>query len=80
MKNLRWGIAVLWAVIAFPVSFLIFNIVFLIWAEKTYPHNNSMAGLAAFMYGFPVALVASVATFIAVLAITNQKRRPQQPD
>jgi len=72
-SNLRWGLAFLWAIIVFPVSYIIFNIAFVLWAEKTYPHANSMAGFAAFVYGFPAGLMASLATFLVVLATTKYK-------
>jgi hypothetical protein len=69
MKKLRWGIALLRAVIAFPVSFAISNIAYISWASKTYPHHDSMAGFAAFIDGFPVGLAASVVTFVAALVL-----------
>jgi hypothetical protein len=75
MSTLRWGKAVIWAVVAFPVSFIVFNVLYVKWAEWAYPHTNSMAGFAAFIYGFPVGLGASIATFLIVLGMTN--RRPQ---
>src|SRR5262249_43491145 len=56
--DLRWGMALLWAVIVFPISYIIFNVAFMLWAQKTYPHANSMAGFVAFIYGFPVGLTA----------------------
>jgi hypothetical protein len=37
-------------------QFVIFNVLYIEWAVRRYPHNNSMAGLAAFIYGIPVGL------------------------
>lgn len=79
MKKTPWKLALLWAVIAFPVSFVIFNVAFIYWAVRTYPHNSSMAGLAAFIYGFPVGLACSLVTFVVVLVVSTRKgeHRPE---
>jgi hypothetical protein len=73
MKTLRWGVALLCAVIVFPISYIIFNIGFMLWAEKVYPHRNSMAGVVAFIYGFPVGLAVSLVIFAMVLVTTRRK-------
>ena len=79
MKKTPWKLALIWAVIAFPVSFVIFNVAFIYWAVKAYPHNNSMAGFAAFIYGFPVGLACSLVTFVVVLAVSRREgeQRPE---
>jgi hypothetical protein len=41
---------------ALPVSFVIFNVTFIYWAVKTYPHNNPMAGFAALICYFYLRL------------------------
>jgi tetrahydromethanopterin S-methyltransferase subunit B len=45
----------------------------MLWAEKVYPHRNSMAGVVAFIYGFPVGLAVSLVIFAMVLVTTRRK-------
>jgi hypothetical protein len=77
MKKTPWYLAFFGAAIAFPVSFLVFNVAYVYWAVKTYPHHNSMAGFAAFIYGFPVGLACSLVTLLVVLAVSSHKREPR---
>lgn len=80
MKKAPWKLALFLAIIAFPVSFLIFNVAYIYWAVKAYPHNNSMAGMAVFFYGFPVALACSLVTFVIVFAVSRSKRARRLAD
>ena len=79
MKKTPWKLALIWAVIAFPVSFVIFNVAFIYWAVQTYPHTNSMAGFAAFIYGFPVGLACSLVAFAVGLPVSRREgeQRPE---
>jgi len=52
------------AVLVFLVSYLIFNIAYCEWAVWRYPHNNSMAGVAAMIEGFPVGIACAVVGFV----------------
>jgi hypothetical protein len=74
-RNLRWAPALAWGLASSLVSFVIFNVAFIFWAERTYPEHNSMAGVAAFFYGIPVGLLCGIAGFFLALAITNRKRK-----
>jgi hypothetical protein len=62
----RFLLATAGALIALTVSFLVFNFAYIEWAVWKYPHHNSMAGFAAFIYGIPVALGAGVIAFVIV--------------
>ncbi|HWZ44846.1 MAG TPA: hypothetical protein VNW97_15330 [Candidatus Saccharimonadales bacterium] len=53
------------AALAFILIFVVFNIAYGEWAMWRYPHHNSMAGFAAFIYGFPVGAVCAGLVFIA---------------
>ena len=59
----RLVISFLVAAAAFVFSFIVFNIEFIEWATWRYPHNNSMAGFAAFIYGIPVGGVFAILGF-----------------
>lgn len=52
------------SVIGFLIVFVGFNVAYMIWAVRAYPHSNSMAGLAAFIYGMPIAGAAALVIFI----------------
>ncbi|GEM_PF-4111766 len=54
------------AAAAFVVGFVIENVVYISWAVREYPHNNSMAGLAGFVYGIPVGGLCAGAVFCLV--------------
>jgi uncharacterized membrane protein len=69
----RFAVALVGSIVAFMISFIVFNICFGFWAEWRYPHNNSMAGLSAFIYGLPVGGFAALLVFIVVFA--RLKRR-----
>ncbi len=69
----RFAVALVESILAFLISFIVFNICFIFWAEWRYPHNNSMAGLSAFIYGLPVGGFVAVLVFIIVFA--RLKRR-----
>jgi tetrahydromethanopterin S-methyltransferase subunit E len=61
--------AILSIVVGIVVSFatfIIFNIAYIKWAVWRYPHHNSMAGLAAFLYGLPVGAICGIIAFCFV--------------
>ena len=66
------GMRVFWTavggVVVCIVSFVIFNVLYIEWAAWRYPHNNSMAGLAAFAYGIPVGLGCGIVAAAAIAA------------
>ena len=62
------------SVIGFAAVFVGFNVAYVMWAVRAYPHNNSMAGFAAFIYGMPIAGGAALAIFIATFWV--RIRRP----
>lgn len=70
----RIAIAVVVAVVVFVVTFVAFNFLYIQWAVWRYPHNNSMAGLAAFIYGLPVAAGFALLGFAAAARWTKPKR------
>ena len=51
------------AVLAFIVSFVIFNVAYIKWAVWRYPQANSMAGLSAFIGGLEVGAIVAVLCF-----------------
>ena len=61
------------AIVVFLAVFVLFNILYILWAVKCYPHANSMAGFAAFIYGIPVGGVAAVIASIAYYAHTTDR-------
>jgi hypothetical protein len=71
MKGTRLSAASLGAIGVFQASFVVFNVGFLIWVDRTYPGPNSTAGVAAFFYGIPVALVPAVIAFALILLRTR---------
>ena len=52
------------AVTTFFAVFVLVNVVYIGWAVRAYPENNSMAGLPAFMYGFIFGSFAALAVFL----------------
>jgi uncharacterized membrane protein len=66
--------AILFAILAFFCSFIIFNIGYIRWAVYRYPHHNSMAGVSAFYSGLPVAGLVAIFTFVVVLLVTQKQK------
>ena len=62
----RFSSSLIAAAAAFVVGFVIENVVYIEWAVREYPHNNSMAGLAAFAYGIPVGALCAGGVFCLV--------------
>jgi hypothetical protein len=62
----RFSSSLIAAAAAFVVGFVIENVVYIEWAVREYPHNNSMAGLAAFAYGIPVGGLCAGVVFCLV--------------
>jgi hypothetical protein len=58
--------AIIAGILGAYVSFKVFNIAYVDWAVWRYPHNNSMADFAAFMYGIPVGAICGIASFCLV--------------
>ncbi|MDW5267931.1 MULTISPECIES: hypothetical protein [Acidobacteriaceae] len=73
-KTISSLIALGFSIIGFAIVFVGFNIAYIVWAELRYPHNNSMAGLAAFIYGMPIAGIAALIVFIGTFWVCV--RRP----
>jgi hypothetical protein len=48
------------------IFFKFFEIAYIDWAVWRYPRNNSMAGLAAFMFGVPLAGSCGIVVFCTV--------------
>ncbi len=71
MKWTRLSAASLGAIGAFLAGFVVFNVGFLIYVERTYPGPNSMAGAAAFYYGIPVGVACAVIAFALILLRTR---------
>ena len=67
-------VSVFVAIAACIVGFVVFNIAYIEWAVWCYPHNNSMAGLAAFIYGIPVSLLIGLVTFTLLRQRFRKKR------
>ena len=63
------------AVIAFIAGFVAFNIAYIVWAVRRYPHHNSMAGVAGFVYGLPVGAVSAALSFAIAFYIIGQNRK-----
>lgn len=55
------------------ITFFIFRFAYVQWAVWRYPQHNSMAGLAAFIYGVPVSMIFGIVSFSLVFfKRTNQ--------
>jgi hypothetical protein len=52
--------------VAFGIAFVVEFFAYMSWAEREYPHNNSMAGLSAFAYGLPVGGLCAAVVFCLV--------------
>lgn len=63
---LRACIAVVAGILAAYLSFKLFSVAYVDWAVWRYPHNNSMAGMTAFMYGIPIGAFCGIAVFCLV--------------
>jgi len=63
------------AVLAFIASFIVFNIAYIVWAVRRYPHHNSMAGVAAFIYGLPVGAACALLSFGIAFYIIGRNRK-----
>jgi len=50
----RGALSAFIAMVAAFFCFVIFNIGSILWASWRYPHNNSMAGIAGFVYGLKI--------------------------
>jgi hypothetical protein len=62
----RCVLALLWAMIALLVSFLLINVIMIAWYAHTEPHDGQ-SGLAAMMWAFIVAPVCGLVTLAIVL-------------
>ena len=60
-------------VAGFIASFSIFSFTYVRWAVWRYPHNNSMAGLAALMYGVPIGMAVAAGVFLLVSRATRAR-------
>jgi hypothetical protein len=69
----RIGISFVIAFGTFILSFVVFNVVFIQWAVWRYPHNNSMAGFAAFIYGVPVGMIFAAIAFVIAFRRTGRR-------
>jgi hypothetical protein len=66
-KVLRFLVAASSGVLGAYISFKLFSFAYIEWACWRYPHNNSMAGFAAFMYGIPIGTLCGILLFCLVL-------------
>src|SRR5271154_6043459 len=62
-ETLRPYLAIVVGILGAYIGFKVFSIAYVDWAVWRYPHNNSMAGLAAFMYGIPVGAICGISGF-----------------
>jgi len=65
-ETFRPYVAIVAGVLGAYISFKVFSIAYVNWAVWRYPHNNSMAGLAAFMFGIPLGAICGVVAFCFV--------------
>ncbi|MGO9306947.1 MAG: hypothetical protein ACLP3R_25140 [Candidatus Korobacteraceae bacterium] len=65
-ETLRPYLAIVAGILGAYIGFKVFRIAYVDWAVWRYPHNNSMAGFAAFMYGIPVGAISGVIGFCLV--------------
>jgi NhaP-type Na+/H+ or K+/H+ antiporter len=63
---MRFFWTVVGGVVASLVSFVIFNVLYGLWAVWRSPQHNSMAGLTAFIYGMPVGLAFGILAGILI--------------
>ncbi|HEX7285382.1 MAG TPA: hypothetical protein VF532_04330 [Candidatus Angelobacter sp.] len=71
IRPARLAAATLGGIVAFLASFVLFNVVFLLYVENRYPHPGSTAGAAAFYYGLPVGATAAAFVFLMILIKTR---------
>jgi hypothetical protein len=69
----RWIFSSAAACVALPVSFEVFRLVYIPWAERQYPHDG-MVGLAALINGLWVSLVVATVSFILVFRSVGRKK------
>lgn len=69
------AVALLVGIVSFFLSFFIFNVAYISWAVHRYPHHNSMAGMAAFYYGFPVGGAVALVVFAVTLYLQKKRGR-----
>ena len=62
-ETLRPYIAMAAGALGAYLSFKAFSIAYINWAVWRHPHNNSMAGLAAFIYGIPIGAICGIVVF-----------------
>src|ERR1700756_956882 len=69
----RWIFSLAAAGVAFPVSFEVFRLLYIRWAERQYPHDG-MIGLAALINGLLVGLIPAAISFVLVLRTMGRKK------
>jgi len=62
----RVGRAFAVSVVCFLVSFVLTNVIMILWYDHAYPHDGQ-SGIAAFVCGLMVAPVCAIIAFIACL-------------
>ena len=77
---MRFFWAVVGGVVACAVSFVVFNVAYIEWAVWRYPHNNSMAGFAAFIYGIPVGLMCGIIAAWVIAVVLKKRATRGAPD
>jgi hypothetical protein len=60
------------ASVAFVIALFVFNFAYVRWAIAHYPQHNSMAGMAAFYYGLPVAAAFAIIGFAIAFRRTSR--------
>jgi len=76
---MRRGIfSLLAGLLSASISFELFSVAYIQWAAWRYPHHNSMAGLAAFLYGFPVGGFSGLLAFAIVWIKAAPKAEPER--
>ena len=55
------------------ISFVVFNVLYIEWAVWRYPHNDSMAGFAAFIYGIPVAIGSGILAWFRIQKLLRSR-------
>ena len=69
----RWIFSLAAASVALPVTFEVFRLLYIPWAERQYPHDG-MVGLAALIDGLSVGVIAAAISFVFVFRSMGRKK------